>query len=57
MNYEKLNLIEISNLKLDKILHLEVIKYLKGKQFKKVLDYNKHLKEEKCVYAKILSLL
>ena len=35
MNQEKLNLIEISNLKLDKILHLEVIKYLKCKQLKK----------------------
>ena len=39
MNHKRLNSIELSNLNPDKILQLEVIKYLKNKKFKKVLDY------------------
>ena len=39
MNHKRLNSIELSNLNPDKILQLEVIRYLENKKFKKVLDY------------------
>ena len=39
MNHKRLNSIELSNTNPDKVLQLEIFKYLKNRKFKKVLDY------------------